>query len=428
MVFSLASLEHWTIATGLVAELPWSYAAIWGDGHGAVLGFLVLFKVRQASRPGAHAPGARAANMVWAGVGWGIMTLIVCLSLVCWRAQSLAPLTMIPSVVMILYGLGWSIAAVVSRQPPGDQSRAVGAAVVGDRHERAERERLVEVAPEGGDARLQALRLVVDRDHDLDLRRRRAGAGRRARAIGAVSRPGSLRTGRQGPSRRFHPIPPRVTSDAGEPRRSASSLKATDGGPLRTWAKWTRLGAGRVPTAPTVPPRHRAPRRDAGTILVVTDMLTLAAPLPEVTFDPGDVVIDEGGEAGGLWVLLSGRLEVCKGSTRVNTIEKPGAIVGEVSLLLGARHGATIKALEPTRARYAADGHAFLLGDPEVTRNIAVGLAERLNYVTAYLADLKNQYGDAPGLSMVDTVLSRLAQHQDAPARSGSARDPDPEY
>ena len=157
-------------------------------------------------------------------------------------------------------------------------------------------------------------------------------------------------------------------------------------------------------------------------------MLTLAAPLPEVTFDPGDVVIDEGGEAGGLWVLLSGRLEVCKGSTRVNTIEKPGAIVGEVSLLLGARHGATIKALEPTRARYAADGHAFLLGDPEVTRNIAVGLAERLNYVTAYLADLKNQYGDAPGLSMVDTVLSRLAQHQDAPARSGSARDPDPEY
>ena len=138
------------------------------------------------------------------------------------------------------------------------------------------------------------------------------------------------------------------------------------------------------------------------------------------------MVIQEGGEAGGLWVLLSGRLEVSKGGTRVNTIEQPGAIVGEVSLLLGSRHGATIRALEPTRARYAADGHAFLLGDPEVTRNIAVGLAERLNYVTAYLADLKFQYGDTPGLSMVDTVLTRLAHHQGAPARSGSARDPTP--
>ena len=60
--------------------------------------------------------------------------------------------------------------------------------------------------------------------------------------------------------------------------------------------------------------------------------------------------------------------------------------------------------------------------------SIAVGLAERLNFVTAYLADLKHQYGDAPGLSMVDSVLTRLAQRQDAPARSGSARDPEPEY
>ena len=67
-------------------------------------------------------------------------------------------------------------------------------------------------------------------------------------------------------------------------------------------------------------------------------------------------------------------------------------------------------------------------GDPEITRLIAVGLAERLNFVTAYLADLKHQYGDAPGLSMVDSVLIRLAQRQDAPVRSGSARDPDPEY
>lgn len=157
-------------------------------------------------------------------------------------------------------------------------------------------------------------------------------------------------------------------------------------------------------------------------------MLTLAAHLPEVAFDAGDVVIQEGGVAGCLWVLLSGKLEVRKGSTRVNTIEKPGAIVGEVSLLLGTRHGATIKALEPTRARFAADGHGFLLEDPEVTRLLAVGLAERLNYVTGYLADLKFQYGDTPGLSMVDTVLTRLAHHQDAPARSGSARDPDPDY
>jgi len=169
-------------------------------------------------------------------------------------------------------------------------------------------------------------------------------------------------------------------------------------------------------------------RRRQRTIRAVTDMLTLVTHLPEVAFDRGDVVINEGGEAGGLWVLVSGKLLVRKGDVPVNTIDRPGAVIGEISLLLGHAHGATIEAMEPTRARYARDGGSLLLGNPEITRLIAVGLAERLNFVTAYLADLKHQYGDAPGLSMVDSVLTRLAQRQGAPARSGSARDPDPEY
>jgi CRP/FNR family transcriptional regulator, cyclic AMP receptor protein len=157
-------------------------------------------------------------------------------------------------------------------------------------------------------------------------------------------------------------------------------------------------------------------------------MLALVQHLPEVAFDPGDVLIREGDAGGGIWVLMSGKLRVRKGDTPVNTIEEPGSIIGEISVLLGHPYGATIEATEPTRVRYASDGSALLLGDPEITRLVAVGLAERLNYVTAYLADLKHQYGDAPGLSMVETVLTRLAQRQDAPARSGSARDPDPEY
>jgi CRP-like cAMP-binding protein len=111
----------------------------------------------------------------------------------------------------------------------------------------------------------------------------------------------------------------------------------------------------------------------------------------------------------------------------VNTIDQPGAIIGEMSVLLGTRSSATVEAIAPSRLRCASDGAAFMR-DPEVVRLIAIGLAERLNYVTAYLADLQQQYGDAPGLSMVGTVLTRLAQRQRAPARGGSARDPDPDY
>jgi CRP/FNR family transcriptional regulator, cyclic AMP receptor protein len=65
---------------------------------------------------------------------------------------------------------------------------------------------------------------------------------------------------------------------------------------------------------------------------------------------------------------------------------------------------------------------------PAITRLIAEGLAERLNYVTTYLADLKAQYGEAPGLTMVSAVLRELAERQRERARPGSARDPQPDY
>jgi CRP/FNR family cyclic AMP-dependent transcriptional regulator len=157
-------------------------------------------------------------------------------------------------------------------------------------------------------------------------------------------------------------------------------------------------------------------------------MLSLSAHLPEVTVETGHVVVQEGGAGGDLWVLISGSLQVFKGDVIVNTISNPGAVIGEIAVLLGEGYGATVVATEPSRFRYAADGRAHLFGDPAVARLLAVSLAERLNVVTSYLADLKDQYADEPGLAMVSDVLAQLAQSQGPPARPGSVRDPDPEY
>ena len=158
----------------------------------------------------------------------------------------------------------------------------------------------------------------------------------------------------------------------------------------------------------------------------MTDLLTLAAHLPEVHLEAGDTLVAEGGSGGSVWVLVGGSLEVRKADVVVNTITHPGALVGEMSTLTGSPHTATVVATAPTPLRHADDGAAFLESDPEVLRLVATGLAERLDFVTTYLADLKHQYGDAPGLAMVCDVLQQLAQRQAPPARPGSARDPDP--
>jgi CRP/FNR family cyclic AMP-dependent transcriptional regulator len=157
-------------------------------------------------------------------------------------------------------------------------------------------------------------------------------------------------------------------------------------------------------------------------------MVTLSTHLPVVELRAGDALVSQGGPGGGVWILITGALQVFKGDVAVNTISKEGAVIGEMSVLLGTEHGATVVATEPSRLRYAHDGHAFLFSDPEITKLIAVGLAERLNFVSMYLADLKFQYGDASGLNMVSEVLAHLAERQAVTPRPGSARDPDPEY
>lgn len=157
------------------------------------------------------------------------------------------------------------------------------------------------------------------------------------------------------------------------------------------------------------------------------EMLKLSEHLPEVRFAPGQVVLREGDPASSVWILVSGTLRVVKGDVEVNAIAEPGALVGEMSALLGSTYSATIEATSDSVLRHSEDGPG-LLADPAILRIVAVGLAQRLRFVTTYLADLKHQYGDAPGLTMVSDVLRELSYQRNAPARPGSARDPDPEY
>lgn len=155
-------------------------------------------------------------------------------------------------------------------------------------------------------------------------------------------------------------------------------------------------------------------------------MLKLCAHLPMVEFDAGEAVVREGDKSGGIWVLVSGSLEVHKGAVLVNTVTQPGATVGEISVLLGSPHGATVTTTERCVMRHAADGRALLARDPAIARMVAVGMAQRLNYVTAYLSDVKHQFGDAPRLVMVNDVLQRRPQDLGPAARPGATPDLDP--
>ena len=156
--------------------------------------------------------------------------------------------------------------------------------------------------------------------------------------------------------------------------------------------------------------------------------LDYCAGLPERTFGAGDVVIQEGAP-GPLFVLVEGAVEIVKGEVQVNVVDEPGAIFGEVSVLLGRPPMATVRALEQSRFYVADDGLAFIASRPELALAVARLLAGRLMSVTSYLVDVKKQFEDQEShLGIVDEVLETLVHTQGAAEEvaRGSDREPDP--
>jgi CRP/FNR family transcriptional regulator, cyclic AMP receptor protein len=159
----------------------------------------------------------------------------------------------------------------------------------------------------------------------------------------------------------------------------------------------------------------------------VSALLAATEGAPQRSFAPGEAVV-RAGERGPLLVLLTGRLEVRRAGVTVASIGEPGAVVGEISALTGDAYSTDVVAAEPSLVRVVDDGAAFLREHPEALHAVAELLARRLRTMTAYLADLKSQYGSAPGLSMVSEVLGTLSGSVFPSARPGSAREPDPGY
>ena len=141
----------------------------------------------------------------------------------------------------------------------------------------------------------------------------------------------------------------------------------------------------------------------------------------------GTLVIHEGGKTGHLFVLIEGRLEVVKGDTVVASIAEPGAVLGEMSVLLDKPHTATVRAAQDSTIYEIDDAASFLRTQPAVAILIARMLAQRLNVANTYLADLKQQYaGHGNHLAMVGDLLQSMINLSPTEVSPGSDRQSDP--
>lgn len=145
----------------------------------------------------------------------------------------------------------------------------------------------------------------------------------------------------------------------------------------------------------------------------MSDFSNILNDLPPREFATGEHLMVEGEQHRSLLFLESGKVEVVRGGQRIAVIKVPGSVLGEMSFLLDRPATADVVAMEPTACRVAEEPLAFLRLHPEVTLEVATGLAMRLDAAARYLVDVKEQMsGISDHVGMVDSVLDKIV-HRD---------------
>ena len=131
------------------------------------------------------------------------------------------------------------------------------------------------------------------------------------------------------------------------------------------------------------------------------------ADLPLVTYQPGETVIVDGSKTGRLLILKKGNVVVVKDDTEIAKVAEPGAVFGELSVLLDQPHTADVHALE-TSQFHIANATALLAQNPIAALYVATVLAHRLDGANHALIRLRNQLQSGEASSVVAKTVSRM--------------------
>jgi len=128
---------------------------------------------------------------------------------------------------------------------------------------------------------------------------------------------------------------------------------------------------------------------------------------PLVTFQAGESVLTAGLRTGRLLILKEGAVEVLKEGVQVAAVTEPGAVFGELSVLLDQPHTADVRALEVSQF-HVADGATLLRIDPIGLLYVATVLARRLASANQSLIELKRQVQTGQPRGMIDKTVENM--------------------
>jgi len=117
LVYGAASLFQWAAVVDLIPLNPKRANWVWLAGTALFLAFTLFDRYFLCPPSGLKTAANRAARAAWSCVGAGIFACIASMAVVSWRldASGFTLLWLLPSMVMVFYGLGWGVSAAMIR-------------------------------------------------------------------------------------------------------------------------------------------------------------------------------------------------------------------------------------------------------------------------------------------------------------------------
>jgi CRP/FNR family cyclic AMP-dependent transcriptional regulator len=131
------------------------------------------------------------------------------------------------------------------------------------------------------------------------------------------------------------------------------------------------------------------------------------AGFPIATFQAGETVLTAASTTGRLLMLRKGAVAVLKEGVEIATVTEPGAVFGELSVLLDQPHAADVRALE-TSQFYVADAATLLRVDPVALLYVATVLARRLDDANQALVELRRQLEAGQPRSVIEKKAEEM--------------------
>ena len=129
--------------------------------------------------------------------------------------------------------------------------------------------------------------------------------------------------------------------------------------------------------------------------------------LPLATYRAGETVLTAASTTGRLLILRQGAVAVVKDGVEIAKVTEPGAVFGELSVLLGQPHTADVHAVEASQF-HVADAATLLTHDPVALLYVATVLARRLDAANKALIDLKHQVRTGESHGVIGKAIDKM--------------------